>query len=155
MGKIIIVTSFLVISSFSSYGQWYVRDYNVYDISLLSKEQLEESLKGTKKDLLYSGLFAGIGGLIILGGTATLNNGLDENASFIEQLLGSEFMGKTYIVTGAGMLAGGIISGIIYLGCLGKIRSTIYNIYPSAGYLKISPLIKLRIQYFKFCCAIP
>ena len=151
MGKIIIVTSFLVISSFSSYGQWYVRDYNVYDISLLSKEQLEESLKGTKKDLLYSGVFAGIGGLTILGGTVTLNNGVDEDASFIEQLLGSKFMGKTYIVAGAGMVVGGIITGIIYLGRFGKIRSTINNNYPSAGSLNVSPLVILNSYTKSYC----
>lgn len=108
------------------------------------RNSLRNHCRVQKKDLLYSGIFAGIGGLIILGGTSTLNNGLDEDASFIEQLLGSEFMGKTYIVAGAGMVAGGIISGIIHLGRLGKIRSTIYNIYPSAGSLKISPLIILN-----------
>jgi len=151
MKKIIIVTSFLVISSLSSYGQWYVREYNVYDINLLSKEQLEESMQSTKRDLLYSGVFAGIGGLTILGGTVTLNNGLDEDASFIEQLLGSKFMGKTYIVAGAGMVAGGIITGIIYLGRFGKIRSTINNIYPSAGSLNVSPLLILNSYTKSYC----
>ena len=60
-------------------------------------------------------------------------------------------MGKTYIVAGAGMVAGGIITGIIYLGRFGKIRSTINNNYPSAGSLNVSPLLILNSYTKSYC----
>jgi hypothetical protein len=144
MGKKLIVSCLFLISFINSYGQWYVKQYNVTDINFLSKDQLEVSLFDSKNYLLYSGCVVVLGGLVILAGESTLHHGLDENPSIIEFLLGSEFMGNTYIVIGAGLLVGGTIASIAYIDRIGRIKSVINKNYPSVGSLNISPTIILN-----------
>lgn len=50
----------------SSLGQWYVKKYNVPDISLLSKEDLQEAHAESKTRLVVSGCVADVGGLLII-----------------------------------------------------------------------------------------
>ena len=141
MKKVIILSLMLLILFINSYGQWYVKKYNVTDINFLSLKQLEESMDQMKGDLLLYSLVTGIGGLAILAGKITLHNGLDDDASIIAEILGSEFMGKAYIVIGAGIVAGGTMAGIICLGRIGSIRSVINNNYAPVGTLNVSPAI--------------
>lgn len=151
MKKIIIVSCFLLISFINSYGQWYVKQYNVTDINFLSKDQLEVSLYDSKNYLLYAGCVVVLGGLVILAGESTLHHGLDENPTIIEFLLGSEFMGNTYIVIGAGILVGGTITSIALLSRIGRIKSVINQNYTSVGSLNISPTIILN-NYTRSSC---
>jgi len=141
MRKLLLVSCLLVISFINSLGQWYYGKYQVTDINFLSKQQLEESLTKTKDNLRVASIFAGIGGSFIIIGLITLNKGLDEDVSFLAQILGSEVTGKISIVGGVGMLTGGTIAGIGSLSRIGRIKSVIQRNYPSFGSLNISPTI--------------
>jgi hypothetical protein len=143
MKKVIIVTFLLIISFINSYGQWYVKQYQVTDINFLSKEQLEESLVKSKKDLLTAGVIAGAGGVFFLL-FKYLRPGMSDDPTFIEQILGDEGVNKAGMITGIGILIGGSIAGIAYLGRIGRIKSAINRNYPSFGSLNISPTIILN-----------
>jgi hypothetical protein len=143
MKKIILAVYLFLISITSSYGQWYVKRYNVTDINLLSKEQLEESLGKSKKVLLFSGCIAGLGGLFMIG-SIYVHPGMSEDPSFIEQLIGDKGMDTIFLLTGAGMLAGGTIASMVHLGRIGKIKSVIRKNYPPTGSINISPAIILN-----------
>jgi hypothetical protein len=140
MKKMFLATSLLLTAYVNSQGQWYVKNYNVTDINFLSREQLEESLKTSKSDLLYSGIISVAGGGIFLAGRY-LPYEINEESSFIEQLFGEKGMKDILKVSGAGILAGGAIAGIVYLGRIVRIRSIINKYYASAGSLNISPAI--------------
>jgi hypothetical protein len=151
MKKLLIVTGLLAISILNSSGQWYLKKYNVSNINLLSKTQLEESLASARKDLGTSGIVAGVGALGIIGGFATLNWGLGDDPSDLEEMLGSDFLGHTYIVLGAGVLTGGIISCIFNLGKIGRIKTVINRNYGLPGSLNISPSI-IKNNYSHLSC---
>ena len=150
MKKIIIVSCLLVISFVSLYGQWYVKKYNVTDINSLSKEQLEESLGKSKTGLLYSGILAGLGGVIFLAGKYS---GVyeSENPTFFEELVGEKGMNDIAMVTGAGIIIGGTIAGIVHMGRIGRIKSVLNYNYPSLGSLNISPTVILNSYTHSFC----
>jgi hypothetical protein len=141
--KIILALCFLSIAFINSSGQWYAKKYIVSDINLLSKQQLEESLNTSKKELLYSGVVAGMGGVVLLLVKHFPYVESDES-TFWEQLLGERAINGMGIVLGAGMIAGGAIAGIVYLVRIGTINSTLSRNYPSVGSLHISPTIILN-----------
>jgi hypothetical protein len=140
MKKMVLIAYLIFVSCFNSYGQWYVKKYNVSDIDFLSREQLEESLKTSKSDLLYSGIISVAGGGVFLAGRY-LPYEIDDESSIIEQLLGEKGMKKILMVSGAGMVVGGAVAGIVYLGRIGRIKSVINKYFTSAGSLNISPTI--------------
>jgi hypothetical protein len=143
MKKLLIFISLLLAAMFNSYGQWYVKKYQVSDINFLSEQQLNESLENSKKNLLASGIVACMGGCIFLVSQyGSLEP--DDNPTFVEQLIGEKGMNKIAEVTGAGLLAGGSIATAGYLVRIGKIRSVINKKFPEVGSLKISPGIILN-----------
>ena len=120
------------------------------DINSLSKEQLEESLGKSKKSLILSECIAGFGGTIFF---VSKYIGFDEseNPTLFEELVGGKGMNNIAVVTGAGMLIGGTIASIVYLGRIGKIKSVINHNYPSLGSLNISPTSILNSYTHSFC----
>ena len=152
MKKIIIAVCLLFISVTSSYGQWYFRKYHVTNINSLSIIQLQESLKNSKTGL-RGAILIGAGGGVLMGllGVCTLYLGFGDNPSRLAELLGSEFMGRTYLVIGAGLFAGGTIASIAYIGRIGRIKSVIRKNYPYAGSLNISPAIILDNSTRSYC----
>ncbi len=150
MKKSFIVSCLLLDFLVNANGQWYVRKYDVADINLLSQEQLEESLLSSKKDLLYSGIIASMGAGIFLA-AKYLPYDEDENPTILEQLIGEKGMNDILIVTGVGILAGGTITCIAYLGRMGRIRSTINRNYPASGSLHITPVVVLNRYPYSFC----
>jgi hypothetical protein len=142
MKKVFLVTFLLLISFIDSYGQWYAKKYQVTDINFLSRRQLKESLGNSKGDLLTSGSIAITGGVIFLI-FKYLRPGMSDDPSIIEQLLGDEGVNKVGVITGLGMLIGGSIASIPYLGRIGRINSVINKNYPSLGSLDIAPTIIL------------
>jgi hypothetical protein len=143
MNKVIIITVIMLSNAIGSYGQWYYDKYFVHDINMLTKEQMDESIKKTKYDMIVAGCVAVGGGLLIWAGDETLKNGLPEDATIIEEIFGAKFMGKTYIILGIGAIAGGTIATICCFGRFEKIRSAIKNNYGPTGSLKISPAVVL------------
>ena len=150
MKKVIIVAFLLLISFINSSGQWYLRRYAVSDINFLSREQLDESLVKSKKDLLGSGITAGSGGVIFLI-FKYLRPGMSNDPSVIEQLLGDEGMNKVGMIAGVGLMVGGTIASIVYIGRIGRIKSVINKNYPSFGSLDISPAIILNSYTRSYC----
>jgi hypothetical protein len=143
MTKIAIVLFLLSVSFNISFGQWYVKRYQVNDINFLTKTQLEESLATSKKDLLTTGGIAGFGGILIVV-FKYFKPGMSDDPSFIEQLLGDKGVNDIGIGLGIGMLVGGTIASIVYIGRIGSIRSAINRNYPSYGFFKVSPAIILN-----------
>lgn len=138
MKKISFVFCLLLISFMNTKGQWYEKKYNVTDIDFLSGEQLAESLKDSKRNLLYSGIAAGIGGFLMYLPRLSPAE-VDDNSPVVQQLIGNEGMDKITFGFGAGILAGGTIAGIVYIGRIGRIKSAIKRNYPYLGSLNISP----------------
>jgi hypothetical protein len=143
MKKAIIVSFLALMLIVNSYGQWYHKKYQVTDINLLSKEQLEESLKISKSNLLFAGCTAATGGAIFLL-FKYLKPGMSDDPSVIEQLLGDEGVNKAGEIFGLGVLIGGSIASIAYIGRVGRIRSVLNKNYPALGSLKISPVVILN-----------
>ncbi len=138
MKKLILTTFLLSILCFRSYGQWYEKKYSVTDINLLSRDQLEESLKESKTDLLYSGVVSAAGAGIFVAGRF-LPYEINDESSFFEQLIGERGMKKVMMATGVGIAAGGLVAGIVYLGRIGKIKSVINEYFASGARLIVSP----------------
>ena len=135
-----IIIILLIISFNSSYGQWYVKKYQVSDINMLTREQLDESLKDSRKNLLVSGIVAGMGGCIFLVsiyGTWTPV----EDPTLLEQILGDKGMNAIATATGVGLLAGGTIAAAVFLGRTAQIKYVLHKNYPSTGSLDISPTL--------------
>jgi hypothetical protein len=143
MKKVVIVLILLSVTFNISFGQWYVKRYQVNDINSLTKTQLEESLATSKKDLLTIGGIAGFGGILFVV-FKYLKPGMSDDPSFIEQLLGDKGVNDVGIGIGIGMLAGGTVASIVYIGRIGSIRSAINRNYPSYGLFKVSPAIILN-----------
>lgn len=141
MKKVILITVILLLNAVRSYGQWYYDKYFVHDINMLSWEQMNEARDNTKTSMIISGCVAAAGGLLIWGGDYTLKHGLDEDATWVEELFGAESMGKTYIAIGAGTAVAGTIVTFVYLGRFERIKSAIKNNYGPVGSLKISPAV--------------
>ncbi len=140
MKRIVILSALLSVILNSSFGQWYYDKYNVRDIDSLTLKQLDESLDKTKKDLATGGIITVVGGLIIGGGFLTLYTGLPEDPTFLEELLGSEVMGKAYIIGGAAVANAGFFMCVTDFGRLSQIKSVKKRNYPLEGSLKISPV---------------
>ena len=143
MKKVIISTILLLILFINLSGQWYIKKYHVNDINFLTREQLEESLANSKTGLKTAGIIAGTGGVFFLG-FKYLRPGMSDDPSIIEQLLGDEGVNKVGMITGIGILIGGSIADIAYLGRIGRIKSVISRNYSSYGSLNISPKIILN-----------
>ncbi|MFH0843204.1 MAG: hypothetical protein V1903_11355 [Bacteroidota bacterium] len=145
MKRLILATLLLSILCFKSYGQWYEKKYNVTDINLLSREQLNESLKDSKTELLYSGIVSAAGAGIFVAGRF-LPYEINDESSFLEQLIGERGMEKIMMATGVGIAAGGLVAGIVYLGRIGKIKSVLNEYYASGARLIVSPAVLLNEQ---------
>ena len=150
MKKVILVTFLMLVSLFNSSGQWYIKKYQVTDINFLSKGQLEESSANSKTGLKASGIIAGTGGIFFLG-FKYLRPGISDDPSVIEQLLGDDGVNMVGMIISGGILIGGTIASIAYLGRIGRIKSVIHRNYPSSGLLNISPAVFLN-SYMRTPC---
>jgi hypothetical protein len=141
MKKAVLVLALFALMAIDSEGQWYNKKYGVSDINGLTEEQLSTSFQESGNNLLIAAVVAGCGGLLIWAGKSTIKNGLDEDATAIEQLFGAEFMGKTYIVLGVGAIAGGTVTALVLFGRHERIRSVLHRNYGPAASLSISPSV--------------
>ncbi|MCU0365781.1 MAG: hypothetical protein MUC78_14760 [Bacteroidales bacterium] len=140
MKRIIIVLSLLACISADACSQWYVKQYNVQDISLLNEQQLEESLRNTRNNVYYSLITTGVGGVVVLL-AILLPYEETEESTFIEQLLGEKNVNNLYIAGGVAIAAGGIVAAITYLARMGTIRSELEDPFSSSGSFSLEPAI--------------
>lgn len=138
MKKIILILSFLALSNLAG-AQWYVKKYQVQDINLLTRSQLDESLKTAKNDLLVSGVVAGLGGCIFI--LSKYSMWTSDDPSPLEQLIGEKGMNDLYAGIGIGMMAAGTIAFFGYLERTKNIRTVIHRNFPTLGTLHLSPKI--------------
>jgi hypothetical protein len=143
----------LLLLTVNLHGQWYVKKYNVDKIDFLSREQLDESMKESKTDLLYSGIISLTGAGAFLAGRY-LPYEITDESSFIEQLLGEKGMKKVLMATGIGIVAGGAVASIVYLGRIGRIKSVINEYYALGGSLNISPALIMNCNSQSFCAGL-
>lgn len=143
MQKLILIPGLFIITFISSYGQWYVKKYNVQNINLLSLEQLDASLIKSKQNLLASGIIAGTGGLLLII-FKYAQPGMSEDPGWIEQLIGDEGMNKIGMVFSTGIFVGGAIASIVYMGRIGSIKTAMRKNYPSLSSVDISPALLLN-----------
>ena len=144
MKKIMLVLSLLILSTITE-AQWYTRKYKVTDINLLTKEQLEASLKDSKNATLFSGITAGIGaGLFMLSKYDVWES--DENPTFLEELIGKQGMHNIYAGSGILLLAAGTVAFFGYLERSKNIKTVMRKNFPPLGYIHFSP----KINYNKF-----
>ncbi len=129
----------LVILVDNSFGQWYNKKYHVSDIGQLSDQQLQESLKDSKFNLLGSIIVAGLGGGFCLL-AANQQFELPDHPTLLEQAIGKKGMNNIAYVTGAGMVVGGIIALISFEGRIGKLKLALSK-KRVTGSVRISPMI--------------
>ena len=138
MKRLLIVLSLLACIYADAYSQWYVKQYNVQDISLLNELQLEESLRNTRNSVYYSLITTGVGGVVVLL-AILLPYEETEESTLIEQLLGEKNVNNLYIAGGVAIAAGGLVAAITYLGRMGTIRSQLEERFPNSGSFSLSP----------------
>jgi hypothetical protein len=140
MRKYLFLLSFSLAINISIHGQWYVKDYGVTDPSLLNGYQLEEAISDSKTKLMHSGIVAGLGGLLYFG-LKYLPFEPDEDPTVLEQLIGEKGMQKIGMGLGAGLFAGGVVAGAVYLGRIARIKSVLNRKYQIPGSLSLSPVV--------------
>lgn len=139
MKNIILILSFLLFSNLSI-AQWYTRKYKVTDINLLTKEQLNESLRDSRNGLL------GTAGCAVLGGCFLLANKYDlwesdTNPSEFQKLIGKKSMHDMYGGVGVALIATGTIAFFGYLERCKNIKMAIHRNFPPLGSIHIIPKI--------------
>jgi len=139
MNKLLLVVCLLSIFG-NAHGQWYVKKYNVPDIYQLSGPQLNESLQQAESNVVFSGITAGLGGFIIII-TQYGDVVKKDNPSLMAEILGYEGMKTAFTLLGAGVLAGGSVGTIIYLGRIMRINKVLLYRDSNYGALHLSPTI--------------
>ena len=140
MKRIIIVMSALLFISADACSQWYVKQYNVQDISLLTEQQLEESLKNARDNVYVSLVVSGVGGVVVLL-TVLFPYEESEESTLVEELLGEKNVNNLYIAGGVALAAGGLVAAITYLARMGTIRSELEDPFSSSGSFSLEPAI--------------
>lgn len=141
----LIMTFIALISTMSVFAQdkWYYHKYEVNDLTELTPEQYDLAYKDAKDLSLASLIVTGCGVAIYFIGKSTKKNGLDEDATFIEELLGNEVVGIGTMGIGIATFAGGIIGSMVGVTRIGMIKKSRRDALAPDGYLDISPVVIL------------
>jgi len=121
--------------------KWYYNKYEVNDLVELTPEQYNLALKDAKNLSWASLIVTGTGVGIYFIGRSTKKNGLDEDPTFMEELLGNEVVGYGTMGIGIVTVAGGIIGSLVGVARIGMIKKSGRNALAPDGYLSISPLL--------------
>lgn len=140
MKRIIIVLSIVACISADACSQWYVKKYNVQDISLLNEQQLEESLQNARNNVYTSLFVSGVGVVVVLVAVLFPYEETEES-TFVEQLLGEKNVNNLYIAGGVAIAAGGLVATITYLARMGNIRSELEGPFSYSGSFSLEPAV--------------
>jgi hypothetical protein len=139
----LILTFLALTSAMSAVAQdkWYYNKYQVNDLADLTPELYDLAIKDSRDVILGSLVVTGCGVGIYFLGKSTVKNGLDEDATFLEELLGNEVVGYGTIGLGIAAAAGGIIGSVVGLTRIGMIRKSGRHASAPYGNLSIFPLM--------------
>ncbi|NVO21629.1 MAG: hypothetical protein HXX13_18150 [Bacteroidetes bacterium] len=138
MKRIIVLSIVILMLINQAFGQWYTRKYHVNSINLLTREQLDESLKASKNNLMGSGICAGMGlGLILVSRYGSWAP--ETNPTLIQQIMGKKWKNTTAYIFGGALLLGGSTAFVINLGRIPKIKKTLNSNYHSSGSISARP----------------
>ena len=144
MKKILLVLSLLILTNFAQ-AQWYFKEYKVNDINLLTKLQLDESLKLSRSNMWGGGLCVVLGGGLLLANKYGLWES-DTNPSDFEKLIGRKSLHDIYGAIGIAFIAGGTIGFFGYLDRSKNIKVAMRRNFPALGSLHLLP----KIDYNQF-----
>ena len=122
-------------------GQWYTKRYEVAALDELTSEQYDLALHDAKYLAIGSAVWSGVGVGIYFLGRSTLKNGLDEDASFLEQLLGNKVVGYGTMGIGVASVGGGIIGALVGVSRIGMIKRSGAGAMVPPGSVSISPVM--------------
>lgn len=130
MKKYLIFSFFLFILILNLNGQWYQKQYQINNIRDLTTEQLTESLAKARETTITGAACIVLGGVALLYAKYGYKNGIPEDATLFEQIMGAQGMKIIVGISGIGLLGGGIITGIVGLDRTSKIKQVMndYNI---------------------------
>jgi len=128
-------------------GQWYYKKYEVNTLEDLTPGQYGQALHDAKYLAIGSAVCSGVGVGIYFIGRSTLKNGLDEDATILETILGSKGTGYGTMGLGVATFAGGIIGTLVGLNRIGMIKRSESSVMASHGYLNISPVLIMNYYY--------
>lgn len=145
MKKILLIAYLFLFFICEVNGQWYTRRYQVADINLLTKDQLNESLKHARGNCIGACAMVGVGGIgfVIF---QFVRPSLEEDHGWFADLVGEQGMNDLGAFTCAGIIAASAIVAVTNLGRMSRIRSVIRKNFPAGeGTIHISavPLYNL------------
>jgi hypothetical protein len=141
MKRLQFIIILLLFICFGIKGQWYTEKYGVSKVRDLSIEQLKESLSKAQETSVIGGALILTGGILVLAGEFGYRNGLPEDATFWEQLLGSQFMKGFYKGTGVGLAGVGVITALVGLSRTGNLKRVLDEKLKMEGNLAIKPIM--------------
>ena len=127
-------------------GQWYYKKYQVASLEDLTPGEIDLALHDANYLAAGCAIWAGAGVGIYFVGRSTVRNGLDEDATFLEQLLGNEVVGYGTMGLGIASVAGGLIGTLVGVTRIGMIKRSGRRTPGPQGSLNVSPVMILN-QY--------
>ena len=139
----LILTFLALISAMSAVAQdkWYYNKYGINDLADLTPELYDLAIKDSRNIILGSLIVTGIGVGGYFIGKSTVKNGLEEDATLLEEMLGNEVVGYGTMWFGIAAAAGGIIGSVVGVTRLSMVRKSGRNSLAPDGNLSISPMM--------------
>ncbi|MCJ7820851.1 MAG: hypothetical protein MUP53_06585 [Bacteroidales bacterium] len=128
-------------------GQWYYKKYEVNTLEEFTPEQYSQALHDAKYLAIGSAVCSGAGVGIYFIGRSTLKNGLDEDATLFETILGSKGTGYGTMGLGVATFAGGIIGTLVGVSRIGMIKRSGSSILAPQESVNISPVMIMNQHY--------
>lgn len=136
-----LLLSFLLAMVFiTSSAQWYQKNYGVDRIDILTDAQMDEAEDKAKEIAGKGAITIGIGAVSCLAGFLYLKNGLGEEPTFVEELLGPRVIGRGLIILGIGAAATGSVIAMVGLTRKSSIQAARNRYYPE-GCLNVTPIL--------------
>lgn len=126
---------------FNLSGQWYQKQYHVNSIENLSPEELKLSLANAKETTWVGAGCVLIGGVAILYAKYGYKNGIPEDATIFEQIMGAQGMKILTGISGIALVGGGIITTIVGLDRTSKIKQVMNNYNIPYATISINPVL--------------
>lgn len=122
-------------------GQWYQKQYHVNSIENLSPDELKLSLANAKETTWTGAGCMLIGGVAILYAKYGYKNGIPDDATIFEQIMGAQGMKILTGISGIALVGGGIITTIVGLNRTSKIKQVMNNFNIPYATISLNPVL--------------